>query len=75
MYDCCYRKQDFPVGERLQESGCVAEAEKGGVKMDKYVFKWRVCWIKDFLGRAGVERKAKGCGARHLFSQHAALFV
>lgn len=60
MYDCCYRKQDFPVGERLRESGCVAEAEEGGVEKeeDEYVLKWRVGWIKDFRGRAGVGKES-----------------
>lgn len=32
MYDCCYRKQDFLVGVRLQESVCVAAAEEDGAE-------------------------------------------
>lgn len=78
MCDCCYRKQYFLAGERPQSSGCVAEAEErkeDGVKTNKYMSEWRLCWIKVFLRFAGVEARAEGCDVGSVFSQHGALFV
>lgn len=78
MCGCCYRKQYFLAGERPQSSGCVAEAEGGrrtASKMNKYMFEWRLCWLKDFLRFAGVEARAEGWSVRSLFSQHGALFI
>lgn len=61
MCDCCYRKQHFLVGVCPRESGCVAEAEEGGLRQtNKYMLEWRLCWIKDFLRFAGVEARAEG---------------